>query len=172
MRQTLGHFHNLLGNCRAVAEFLGYSLRGYMKIRRKVADGLALSARVEAHLHFKASQLVSEPADNSIQGVASVTDHINSKNISGCQREFNKALKRIKSLFQAGKTRKEIHAKLTEAGRITMCYASFCNLVNKENAREPFVPADDVSKGKAASRPTTSIKPGRNSRAAKRPPTR
>ena len=172
MRQTLDHFHNLLGNCRAVAEFLGYTLRGYMKIRRKVADGLALSPRVETHLQFKASQLVSEPANKSFQGVASVTDHINSKSISGCQREFNKALKRIKSLFQAGKTRKEIHAKLTEAGRITMCYASFCNLANKENAIEPFIPTGDTGQGKTGSRPATSARAGRNGRPAKRPPTR
>ncbi|UQZ88851.1 hypothetical protein C4J81_06410 [Deltaproteobacteria bacterium Smac51] len=167
MRHNLDHFHNILGNCRAVAEFLGYTLRGYMKIRRKVADGIPLSPRVEAHLLFKASQLVSEPANTLTEGVASVTDHINSKNISGCQKEFNKALKRIKSLFQAGKTRKEIHAKLTEAGRITMCYGSFCNLVNKENAREPFIPAADIGLGKTDS----SSGAGRKGRPAKRPST-
>jgi len=171
VRQTIDHLHCALGPCRAVAEYLGYSLRGYMKIRRKVTDGQALCPRVEAHLKFKASQLVSEPVKNPNQGVASVTDHI-SKNISGCQREFNKALKRIKSLFQAGKTRKEIHAKLTEAGRITMCYASFCNLVTKENARESFIPSCETGRSETASRSVSSTKTSRNGRAIKRPPAR
>jgi hypothetical protein len=173
VRHTLDSFHTALGNCRAVAEFLGYTLRGYMKIRRKVAGGMALNPHVEAYLHFKASLLVSEPAKTSTEGVASVTEY-NSKNISGCQKEFNKALKRIKSLSLAGKSRKEIHAKLTEAGRITMCYATFCNLVKKENAVEPFIPAES-GVGKSGSREASSAKPtsgtgtGRRGRPPKQP---
>ena len=167
MREQLDIFHRILGNCRSVALYLGYTLRGYMKLRRKIINGQPLPPRVEDLLRLKAEQLTSEYQQNN-EGVASVTKHINS-GLSNGQLEFNKVLKRIRTMFQAGNSRKVIHAKLTEAGRITMSYPRFCVLVAKANDSEPFILAGDVGQGKTGSRPASSAGVSHGGRAVKRP---
>ena len=170
MREQLEYFHRILGACQAVAGYLGYTLRGYMKIRHKVLNGLALPPRVEDLLRLKAEQLASE--NNKNEGVASVTNHSNNGLTNG-QKEFNKALKRIKTMFQAGKSRKDIHAKLTEAGRISLSYPRFCVLVAKANESDPFI-AIETGKGcgQAISKHSSSARNGRTGRSVKRPSTR
>ena len=174
MRDLLDNFHEFLGNCRSVADYLGYTLRGYMKIRRKVFNGQPLLPRVEALLRFKAEQLASESLNKNHEGVAPVTNPIN-RGLSNGQLEFNKALKRIKNMFQAGKNRKTIHAKLTEAGRISMSYPRFCVLVAQENDKEPFIPAEAGSKaavGKKGRPKTSSLAPAGTGKSIKRQPAR
>ena len=171
MREQLDIFHRFLGNCRSVAHYLGYTLRGYMKIRRKILNDQPLLPRVEDLLRLKAEQLSSE-FQNNTQGVASVTKHINTGPSNG-QVEFDKALKRIKSMFQAGNNRKAIHAKLTEAGRLTISYPRFCVLVTKANESESFVPTVvGMTSGKTSTRSAPSTRTGRNGQPTKRPPTR
>lgn len=162
MRELLEYLHHILGPCQAVADYLGYTRRGYMKIRHKVWADQPLLPRVEALIRLKAEHLASDIQNN--EGVASVTKHINTARPNG-QAEFNKALKRIRTMFQAGKSRKDIHAKLSEAGRISMSYPRFCALMAQANETEPFISAADVGRGKTGS----SVKTGRT---AKRPPTR
>ena len=167
MREQLEYFHRILGACQAVALYLGYTLRGYMKIRHKVLNGLPLPPRVEALIRLKAEHLASDYKNK--EGVAPVTNHIKAGLSSG-QLEFNKALKRIKTMFQAGKSRKDIHAKLTEAGRIAMSYPRFCVLLAKANESEPFIgAASDQISGKTVSRQPPSARAGKS---AKRSPTR
>lgn len=174
MPEQLDYFHQILGSRRAVALYLGYTLRGYLKICRKVRQGQALPPRVEAYLKMKAETLASEIKNKPDEGVTSVTSHNNTNGLSNGQIEFNKALKRIKTMFQAGKSRKAIHAKLTEAGRITLSYPRFCVLVALENDKEPFIPAGAGSKaadGKKAATNSSSTAPG-TGKPLKRPPAR
>lgn len=156
MRKQLEYLHQSLGACQAVADYLGYTLRGYMKIRHKVWADLPLPPRVEALIRLKAEHLASDIQNN--EGVAPVTNHINTGRNSA-QVEFDKALKRIKTMFQAGKNRKSIHAKLTEAGRITMSYPRFCVLMTKADEIDPFIStAVDVERVKTASSAGTARK--------------
>ena len=141
MRSELEQLHKYLGNCRAVAMFLGYSLRGYMDIRRKVRNGEPLGKRTEALILQRLSK-VERQHSKSNEGVAPVTNHISSKNSNnggaGYQKEFNKARRKIQSLLQAGKSRKDVHERLSEAGRLSMSYASFCGFVVKEIEQDPL----------------------------------
>lgn len=40
-----------------VAEYLGYTCRGYMKIRQRLKNGQALNSRTEEFIRYKLSQL-------------------------------------------------------------------------------------------------------------------
>ena len=139
MRSTLNQLHENFGTCRQVAAYLGYTLRAYMKIRRRVYSDEPLSLRVEILIRHKLSKLADRPKTKS-KGVATVTKHIsnNSNNGgAGFQKEFNKASRKIQSLLQAGKSRKDAHERLTHAGRITMSYSRFCGLIAKELENNP-----------------------------------
>lgn len=142
MRSELNQLHKFLGNSRAVAAFLGYSLRGYMHVRRQILNGEPLLKRTEALIKHRLSLLVERQESKPNKGVAPVTNHINSRNSNnggaGYQKEFNKARRKIQSLLQAGKSRKDVHERLTESGRITMSYASFCGFVVKEVEQDPL----------------------------------
>lgn len=141
MQSELAQLHKYLGNCRAVAAFLGYSLRGYMDIRRKVRNGEPLGKRTRALIIQRLSK-VERQHSNLNKGVAFVTKHIRSNNSNnggtGYQKEFNRARRKIQSLLQAGKSRKDVHERLSEAGRLSMSYASFCGFVVKEIAQDPL----------------------------------
>ena len=53
---------------------------------------------------------------------------------SGGRKEFSKALKRIYKMLEAGKSRKDIHTYLVEAGRMSVSYARFCVLLTEDQA--------------------------------------
>jgi len=53
----LNSIHEELGTAKAAADYLGYSLRGYMKIRERIKGGRQINARTEALIKLKLSQL-------------------------------------------------------------------------------------------------------------------
>jgi hypothetical protein len=143
MRSALKQLHSCLGACRAVAAFLGYSRRGYMHIRRRILGGQPIPKRTKALISQKLSTIAVERRQSQLhKGVTTVTKHIKSSNSNhggaGFQKEFNKARRKIQSLLQAGKSRKDVHERLTAAGRLGMSYVSFCGFVNKEIDKDPL----------------------------------
>jgi hypothetical protein len=148
MRSELFQLHKYLGACRAVAAFLGYSLSGYMRVRRRILSGEPIPKRTKALIRHKLSIAVERQPSQIDKGVTIVTKHTTSNSNhggTGFQKEFNKARRKIQSLLQAGKSRKDVHERLTEAGRLSMSYASFCGFVNKEIALDPMFMAPPTS---------------------------
>ncbi len=140
MRLKIELLHHCLGNCRAVADFLGYSLRGYMAVRRQIFSGGTVSERAQAMIEQKLSELLGRRKTKILQGVASVAIHKKSKKtdkVSPCRKEFDKARRKIKSMLLAGKSRMAIHKHLTRAGRLTQSYSGFCRLISREIANDP-----------------------------------
>ncbi len=139
MRLKIELLHHCLGNCRAVAAFLGYSLRGYMAVRRQIFSGGTVSERAQAMIEQKLSELLGRRKTKILQGVASVAIHKKSKKtvIPPCRKEFDKARRKIKSMLLAGKSRMAIHKHLTRAGRLTQSYSGFCRLISREIASDP-----------------------------------
>lgn len=164
MRSELNQLHEYFRTCRNVAAFLGYSLRAYMEIRRRVLKGAPLTKRVQVLIRHKLSELAEKLKSNSQKGVASVTNHIKSTSSNnggaGFQKEFNKTIRRTQSMLRAGKSRKDVHEFLTNAGRITMSYSRFCGLVVRELENDPHFLTDPPVKPEsrrkgAASMPRT-----------------
>lgn len=54
MRTIIDFIHERFANHRDAAAFLGYSVRQYYSIRKKIERGESLHPRVESHLTFKA----------------------------------------------------------------------------------------------------------------------
>lgn len=114
---------------------------GYMHVRRQILSGGAVKKRTENLIRHRLSELAARPEFLN-QGVTTVTNHIktNSSNNGGMgyQKEFNKARRKIQTLLQAGKSRKDVHERLTESGRLTMSYGRFCGFVVKEIDKDPL----------------------------------
>lgn len=56
--------HGRFGTGKAVAEYLGYTWRGYMHIRARLKNGQALNSRIEGLIRYKLSQLELETLNN------------------------------------------------------------------------------------------------------------
>jgi hypothetical protein len=168
MRSELKQLHTLFGVCRAVAAFLGYSLRGYMHVRRRILSGEPIPKRTKILIRHRLSIAAQRPPSQLPQGVTIVTRHISSSNSNhggaGFQKEFNKARRKIQSLLRAGKSRKDVHERLTAAGRLGMSYAHFCVFVNREIEKDPCFLAQEPEGQSAPSR--------REAPPAKKPPRR
>jgi hypothetical protein len=139
VRFKLDFFHTCLGNCHAVAAFLGYSRRGYMKVRRQILCGEPITKRTQVLLEKKFSELRGRQKLKS-KGVAQVPLHIKpyrTEKSAACHKEFDKCRRKIQSMLLAGKSRTEIYRHLTGAGRLTMSYSGFCRFVTQAIDDDP-----------------------------------
>lgn len=59
--------HERFGTGKAVAEYLGYTWRGYMHIRARLKNGQTLNARLEGLIRYKLSQLEPETLNKESQ---------------------------------------------------------------------------------------------------------
>lgn len=165
--------HERLGTGEAVAEYLGYTWRGYMKLRARLKNGQALNSRLEGLIRHKLSQSKLETINDNKESQATMTDNIlnrRSASVSG-RKEFSKALKRIRKMLDSGKSRKDIHSYLTGAGRMTISYARFCALLSEDQAAgfTPPPPAEGAVKKAAPAHLSPPVKNFQAARPRKRP---
>ena len=119
MRLKIELLHICLGSCGAVAAFLGYSLRGYMVVRRQIFSGKPVSERAKAMIEHKLAELFGSQKTKILKGVTNVAINKKSKKpvVPPCQKEFDKARRKIKSMLLAGKSRMAIHPQAPDQGR-------------------------------------------------------
>jgi len=89
------------------------------------------------------------------------------------KKEFAKALKKINKMLEAGKSRKDIHTHLTEAGRLNISYPRFCVLLVEEQTNNAPPPRTERAVKKTApAHPSPQANNSQIARSRKRPPNR